>query len=112
MPQDPQWQEKRLKKTIFLDFFCQNACILKKSTTFAPLNAKRFLRKAICPGGGIGRRARFRCVCRKVCGFESRPGHPGKSLTVIRLSGIFTYHNKKKNKYPATGEEFGVWSAD
>jgi len=28
------------------------------------------------------------------------------------LSGIFTYHNKKKNKYPATGEEFGVWSAD
>ena len=28
-----------------------------------------------CPGGGIGRRARFRCVCRKVCRFESCSGH-------------------------------------
>ena len=28
-----------------------------------------------CPGGGIGRRARFRCVCRKACRFDSCPGH-------------------------------------
>ena len=28
-----------------------------------------------CPGGGIGRRARFRCVCREVCRFESCSGH-------------------------------------
>ena len=27
------------------------------------------------PGGGIGRRARFRCVCRKACRFDSCPGH-------------------------------------
>ena len=29
----------------------------------------------ICPGGGIGRRARFRCVCREACRFESCSGH-------------------------------------
>ena len=28
-----------------------------------------------CPRGGIGRRARFRSVCRKVWGFESLRGH-------------------------------------
>ena len=28
-----------------------------------------------CPGGGIGRRARFRCVCRKACRFDSCSGH-------------------------------------
>ena len=28
-----------------------------------------------CPGGGIGRRARFRCVCREACRFDSCPGH-------------------------------------
>ena len=27
------------------------------------------------PGGGIGRRARFRCVCRKACRFDSCPAH-------------------------------------
>ena len=27
------------------------------------------------PGGGIGRRVRFRCVCREVCRFESCSGH-------------------------------------
>lgn len=27
------------------------------------------------PGGGIGRHARLRIWCRKVCGFESHPGH-------------------------------------
>ncbi len=29
----------------------------------------------ICPSGGIGRRARFRCVCREMCRFESCLGH-------------------------------------
>ena len=29
----------------------------------------------LCPGGGIGRRVRFRCVCREVCRFESCSGH-------------------------------------
>ena len=28
-----------------------------------------------CPGGGIGRRARFRCVCLTACRFESCSGH-------------------------------------
>ena len=28
-----------------------------------------------CPGGGIGRRARFRCVYRKMCRFDSCSGH-------------------------------------
>ena len=27
------------------------------------------------PGGGIGRRVRFRCVCREACRFESCSGH-------------------------------------
>lgn len=30
---------------------------------------------ALCPGGEIGRHARFRFWCRKVCRFESYPGH-------------------------------------
>ena len=29
----------------------------------------------LCPGGGIGRRARFRCVCFTTCRFESCSGH-------------------------------------
>ena len=33
------------------------------------------LASIICPGGGIGRRARFRCVYRKMCRFESCSGH-------------------------------------
>ena len=31
--------------------------------------------KQICPGGEIGRHVRLRGVCRKVCWFESSPGH-------------------------------------
>src|SRR2546425_645434 len=30
---------------------------------------------SICPGGEVGRHARFRFWCRKVCRFESYPGH-------------------------------------
>ena len=29
----------------------------------------------VCPSGGIGRRARFRCVCREACRFDSCLGH-------------------------------------
>ena len=42
------------------------------------IEQKERLGKALiinCPGGGIGRRARFRCVCRKACRFESCSGH-------------------------------------
>ena len=43
------------------------------------LNKKETCRKwsawIKCPGGGIGRRARFRCVCREACRFESCSGH-------------------------------------
>ena len=31
--------------------------------------------EATSAGGGIGRRARFRCVCREACRFESCSGH-------------------------------------
>ena len=40
-----------------------------------PLHVER-LHYRQCPGGGIGRRARFRCVCREACRFESCSGHP------------------------------------
>ena len=32
----------------------------------------------VCPSGGIGRRARFRCVCREACRFDSCLGHKHK----------------------------------
>ena len=35
----------------------------------------RCIEDDLCPGGGIGRRARFRCVCREACRFESCSGH-------------------------------------
>ena len=38
----------------------------------------RCIEDDLCPGGGIGRRARFRCVCREACRFESCSGHQGK----------------------------------
>ena len=40
----------------------------------------RTARKRKCPGGGIGRRARFRCVCREACRFESCSGHFSECL--------------------------------
>ena len=36
-----------------------------------------------CPGGGIGRRARFRCVCREACRFESCSGHKEDILSLF-----------------------------
>src|SRR5690606_38100038 len=55
---------------------------------------------APCPGGGIGRRARFRSVCREAWRFESSPGHHfpihrrSPSLSIFkkaRFSGLFCY---------------------
>ena len=41
-----------------------------------------------CPGGGIGRRAGFRCQCSiRTCGFKSRPGHTVKSRDIV-LVGV------------------------
>ena len=75
---------QRARKVFFKHFFCQKTCVLKKSITFAVAKPK-------CPGGGIGRRARFRCVCREVCGFESRPGHHLKSLTIRLIVEDFSF---------------------
>ena len=36
-----------------------------------------FMRNKISPGGEIGRHVRLRGVFRKMCWFESSPGHPG-----------------------------------
>ena len=43
-----------------------------------------------CPGGGIGRRARFRCVCLTTCRFESCSGHLSiqNMITCWRGGGI------------------------
>ena len=38
-------------------------------------NPRDCVLQTVCPGGGIGRRARFRCVCRKACRFDSCSGH-------------------------------------
>ncbi len=56
-----------------------------------------YLKMMKCPGGGIGRRARFRCVCREACRFESCSGHFRKAdnckvarFFYIRFFYIFT----------------------
>ena len=41
----------------------------------APRTRSTKSRAVTCPGGGIGRRARFRSVCREAWRFESSPGH-------------------------------------
>lgn len=41
------------------------------------------------PGGEIGRRARFRCVCRKTCRFDSCPGHRKPSLEYLTRVLLF-----------------------
>ena len=47
------------------------------TTKFQERNSTR------CPGGGIGRRARFRCVFRKECRFKSCSGHQREDQTVF-----------------------------
>ena len=58
-----------------------------------------------CPGGGIGRRARFRCVCREACRFESCSGHyiaeiaqlVEHNLAKVRVaSSSLVFRSKKK----------------
>src|SRR5690606_25883679 len=44
--------------------------------------AAAYIGCAPSPGGGIGRRARFRSVCREAWRFESSPGHQ-KSLVFL-----------------------------
>ena len=39
-----------------------------------------------CPGGEIGRHARLRIWCCKVCRFESYPGHILKTFNAILLT--------------------------
>ncbi len=41
---------------------------------------RSFFEMLKCPGGGIGRRARFRCVCFTTCRFESCLGHGIQNL--------------------------------
>ena len=49
------------------------------------------------PGGGIGRRVRFRCVCREACRFESCSGHYRlESKRVLKHSGK-TLHTNWEN---------------
>ena len=46
------------------------------------------------PGGGIGRRVRFRCVCREACRFESCSGHKSglKRLAKTSAGGEIGIH--------------------
>ena len=43
--------------------------------------------KQICPGGEIGRHVRLRGVCRKVCWFESSPGHTSPLAPLLEERG-------------------------
>ena len=52
-----------------VDFFRKKSWRFRKKYYFCTPQFQK------CPGGGIGRRARFRCVCRKACRFDSCPGH-------------------------------------
>ena len=47
--------------------------------------------RAACPGGGTGRHTILRGWRRKVCGFESRPGHSERSLRVQATRGLFSF---------------------
>ena len=78
--------------------YCKNNtlifCSIKKNTTFAPQSREiAYLKVMKCPGGGIGRRARFRCVCREACRFESCSGHFRKAdnCKVARFFYIRTF---------------------
>ena len=47
-------------------------------------SAQVHIGRVLCPGGGIGRRARFRCVCREACRFDSCPGHSVQQCSMER----------------------------
>ncbi len=42
----------------------------------------------LSPGGGIGLHARLKIVCRKACGFESRPGHIMIKAALFDVGGV------------------------
>ena len=48
----------------------------------------RCIEDDLCPGGGIGRRARFRCVCREACRFESCSGHHENNSFLFLFGGM------------------------
>ena len=50
------------------------------------------------PGGGIGRRARFRCVCREACRFESCSGHFHRRGYPYERVSSFLCPKRKKGK--------------
>jgi hypothetical protein len=47
--------------------------------------------RAVSPGGGTGRHTILRGWRRKVCGFESRPGHSERASKSLRLGGSFSF---------------------
>jgi hypothetical protein len=61
--------------------------------------------KMKCPNDGIGRRARFKIVCRKTCRFEAYLGYM-KGVTVLDafdfVKTIVTEIRKRKTKYGIT----------
>ena len=65
----------------------------RRPLTSAPHQTRRTspLRVVTGPGGGIGRRARFRSVCREAWRFESSPGHhfPTKSRVIFKRYRVF-----------------------
>ena len=75
----------------------------RRPLTSAPHQTRRTspLRVVTGPGGGIGRRARFRSVCREAWRFESSPGHhfPTKSRVIFKRYRVFArLHPSRKQQ--------------
>ena len=60
------------------------------------------------PGGGIGRRARFRCVCRKACRFDSCPGHWQPPQTFV--CGGFRFPPTEVQRPEKTRPQLPAWA--
>lgn len=52
-------------------------------------------------GGGIGRHARLRGVCRKACGFKSRPEHHAS----LSDSDSYAWHGANRKKKPQKAQK-------
>ncbi len=90
----------RLGSRVRVSFSAQQECRLS-----VPLHLNSRFLISQCPGGGIGRRARFRCVCREACRFESCSGHyiaeiaqlVEHNLAKVRVaSSSLVFRSKKK----------------
>ena len=57
------------------DVLLRPACLSLPENRIDRERRPAYTKPRTCPGGGIGRRARFRSVCRKAWRFESSPGH-------------------------------------